>query len=825
MATIADLNVKLGADSTKMMSELNKAAREFRKKSREMAELADNMFAAVTLPVIGLGAAAISSAADIEKLTNAMTSTMGSAEAAAKEIELLREAAKAPGLGFEQAIKGSVRLQAVGLSAEDSRRALSAFGNALALAGGSASDLDGIALALGQIAAKGKVSAEEINQLAERTPQIRMAMQDAFGTADTEQLQKMGITAEKFISEIITSFEKLPPATAGLSESLTNFNSSVKIAFATLGQSINKAIDFEGKLNMLADAVNAVATWFSELSPQTQKFIVYAGLGAAAIGPLAKAAAAFNGVAAVMADQLKNVVKAKTFLILKFAEAQKAFMALNMVMKATVIGAIAAAVVGLVAAFQHFNSTMSEAERATKAVADAQIQAKQSIVEEEMRVDALIAKIKDETTAREDKQAAISELQKIAPEIFGTLNTERDLTQQLTDGKKRYIEALLKQAEAEAYYKAIVERKQKLLSISLNSEEAQLTTLQEITKWMLKATSPAQAFAYEQTTLAKNSKAAENALKSEISALEERLKLLNAPVAAAPGLQPFAAGGGGGGEDPEKKRVKGVADVLTELEKKYDDVAIKAQLFGDTSGVVAERSGLLKDAIGELLEMGLSPTSETVQQLAGRWGVLNSNVEALPAAFEGVTSASEPILETVTTMSEGVRTAADYFGSFGDAMKEAGQAGAESMLELAASGETSFKRLGKAALKSAAQVIRAKIMSGVAAVVEDVMQKSGIASLVLAPLAGAAAGMIFNTALKALKIPALAKGGLAYGPQLAMVGDNPGAATDPEVIAPLSKLQGMMGRTQQITGTVRVSGSDLLIMLENAERNQRRYGT
>ncbi|MBW7475953.1 hypothetical protein K0T92_14500 [Paenibacillus oenotherae] len=43
------------------------------------------------------------------------------------------------------------------------------------------------------------------------------------------------------------------------------------------------------------------------------------------------------------------------------------------------------------------------------------------------------------------------------------------------------------------------------------------------------------------------------------------------------------------------------------------------------------------------------------------------------------------------------------------------------------------------------------------------------------------------------EIPKLAKGGLAYGPTLAMVGDNRGAAADPEVIAPLSKLSGIMG--------------------------------
>lgn len=38
-------------------------------------------------------------------------------------------------------------------------------------------------------------------------------------------------------------------------------------------------------------------------------------------------------------------------------------------------------------------------------------------------------------------------------------------------------------------------------------------------------------------------------------------------------------------------------------------------------------------------------------------------------------------------------------------------------------------------------------------------------------------------------IPKLAKGGLAYQPQLAMIGDNPHAGTDPEVVAPLSKIE------------------------------------
>lgn len=60
------------------------------------------------------------------------------------------------------------------------------------------------------------------------------------------------------------------------------------------------------------------------------------------------------------------------------------------------------------------------------------------------------------------------------------------------------------------------------------------------------------------------------------------------------------------------------------------------------------------------------------------------------------------------------------------------------------------------------------------------------------------------------KIPRLAKGGLAHGPTLAMVGDNRGAAADPEVISPLSTLQGMLDSSNQQMVTVLLQILDAL---------------
>jgi hypothetical protein len=70
-----------------------------------------------------------------------------------------------------------------------------------------------------------------------------------------------------------------------------------------------------------------------------------------------------------------------------------------------------------------------------------------------------------------------------------------------------------------------------------------------------------------------------------------------------------------------------------------------------------------------------------------------------------------------------------------------------------------------------------------------------------------------------LSAPALAEGGLATGPTMALVGDNKNARVDPEVIAPLSKLKSMMG-DMGVGGVLetRISGNDLIILLNRSQK-------
>ena len=72
-----------------------------------------------------------------------------------------------------------------------------------------------------------------------------------------------------------------------------------------------------------------------------------------------------------------------------------------------------------------------------------------------------------------------------------------------------------------------------------------------------------------------------------------------------------------------------------------------------------------------------------------------------------------------------------------------------------------------------------------------------------------------------------AKGGIVSTPTMGLMGEYPGARSNPEVIAPLDKLQGMLAQTGgsgqvQVGGEFRIKGQDLVVALQRAERNRNR---
>lgn len=86
-------------------------------------------------------------------------------------------------------------------------------------------------------------------------------------------------------------------------------------------------------------------------------------------------------------------------------------------------------------------------------------------------------------------------------------------------------------------------------------------------------------------------------------------------------------------------------------------------------------------------------------------------------------------------------------------------------------------------------------------------------------LAAIAAGVALNATLsKKNSATPFANGGIISGPTLGLMGEYPGAANNPEVVAPLDKLQSLIGGSGG-TLEARISGNDLLILMNKAGRN------
>ena len=283
MPTVASLTARIGADIGGLDAGLRVAEGKVRSFADRLNSAGTRLSVGLTAPLVALATASVRSATQMDSLKRGLTAVAGSAAEADRQLARLREIAKLPGLGRVEAIEASTQLQAAGLSAKTAERSLLAFGNALATVGKGKAELRGVTLALAQITAKGKVTAEEINQIAERVPQIRVAMQAAFGTANTELLQKMGLTARQFIEGINQELLKLPRVTGGAQTAFENLSDVVGEALSEIGANILPTL--LPIVERLTNSLVNLTKQFAALSPEVRRnILVVAGLVALA-GP------------------------------------------------------------------------------------------------------------------------------------------------------------------------------------------------------------------------------------------------------------------------------------------------------------------------------------------------------------------------------------------------------------------------------------------------------------------------------------------------------------------------------------------------------------
>lgn len=263
---------------------------------------------------------------------------------------------------------------------------------------------------------------------------------------------------------------------------------------------------------------------------------------------------------------------------------------------------------------------------------------------------------------------------------------------------------------------------------------------------------------------------------------------------------------------------------LLSLESGMSLAAASAGLFGEAFDESGARLNSLRFEIEKLVEEGIPLNSEAIQSLSREYQALQAEIEKTEARTvnlggliaSSVNSAFVTLGETMGQIATGEAKMGDLFtnllGIIGDFLGQLGQA-----LIAAGIGAISFQTL---LANPVAAIAAGTALVALGGIVKSLLSKGPGGS----GGGGNSTGMVGGLGEEGTvsTVPALASGGLAYAPTMAMVGDNPRASSDPEVIAPLSKLsQYMSAEGGNLPSEIRLvaTGEDLEAILRY--RNKR----
>ena len=218
-----------------------------------------------TRGVVNFTRESIGAAVRVEGFRNSLTALYGDAQIASNVLAGLQELAQLPGITFESAVMGAVRLKTVGVEGERAEAVIREFGNAAALAGASTDEVGRSLVGFTQILSRGKVSQEELNQILENVPLIGNSIREAFGSIDAEtirdQLDAAGQSVQDFADILVTQLSMGARASADTAaNAFSNLRNATFELQAAIGERLLPALadttrGFTGFLEALTNLI------------------------------------------------------------------------------------------------------------------------------------------------------------------------------------------------------------------------------------------------------------------------------------------------------------------------------------------------------------------------------------------------------------------------------------------------------------------------------------------------------------------------------------------------------------------------------------------
>lgn len=271
MATIADLLVKIGADTSDLRKELNATKRQiksaFGSEGLDVSKKSLAVLGGIGAGLAALGVASVKAGASLQSTKTAFTNMLGSAEKAQDFLGKMQDfAAKTP-FEFSQVSQAAQKFIAFGFSAEQVIPTLTAVGDAAAGVGLGAEGINRITLALGQMAAKSKVQAGEMMQLTETGIPAWKMLADQIGVSVPEAMSmvsKGAIDAATGITALVGGMEQsfggmMDQQSQTISGTWSTLMDGLEQSAAQVGLQIAEALNLTGIFQSLGDTLTNFA--------------------------------------------------------------------------------------------------------------------------------------------------------------------------------------------------------------------------------------------------------------------------------------------------------------------------------------------------------------------------------------------------------------------------------------------------------------------------------------------------------------------------------------------------------------------------------------
>lgn len=273
MAGNAQMTIFIGGDNSDFLKKWESTKRAMRKglgqEAMAMSESIVKGFAAAGAAMIALGIASIKMAGDMQANKRAFTTLLGDADKAEALLGDLAKFASETPFELPGLVTAAKKLLAFGFAAEDIIPMMAAIGDAAAMLGIGQEGIDRLTLAIGQMQAKGKVSGEEMRQLAEAGIPAWKFLADAMGISIPEAMDK----AEKGVIDSTTGINailmgmqgKFKGGMEGLSQEIPGLFSTIKdnvsAVMREMGDKIIESLDIKAKMKEIAGALGQFASY------------------------------------------------------------------------------------------------------------------------------------------------------------------------------------------------------------------------------------------------------------------------------------------------------------------------------------------------------------------------------------------------------------------------------------------------------------------------------------------------------------------------------------------------------------------------------------